>query len=45
MSASLLSIKNLNVAIDRIPVLRDVSMAAPKGSMVGLIGRNVPAKR
>ena len=44
MSASLLSIKNLNVSIDRIPVLRDVSMEVPKGSMVGLIGRNGAGK-
>lgn len=44
MSQSLLSIQNLNVAIDRIPILRDVCMEVPKGAMVGLIGRNGAGK-
>lgn len=44
MSQPLLSIQNLNVAIDRIPILRDVCMDVPKGSMVGLIGRNGAGK-
>ncbi|HYD94508.1 MAG TPA: ATP-binding cassette domain-containing protein [Noviherbaspirillum sp.] len=44
MSASLLSIKNLNVSIDRIPILRDVSLEVPKGCMAGLIGRNGAGK-
>ena len=44
MSQSLLSIQNLNVAIDRIPILRDVNMEVPKGAMVGLIGRNGAGK-
>ncbi|HEY0848036.1 MAG TPA: ATP-binding cassette domain-containing protein [Noviherbaspirillum sp.] len=44
MSESLLSIKNLNVSIDRIPILRDVSLDVPKGCMAGLIGRNGAGK-
>jgi branched-chain amino acid transport system ATP-binding protein len=44
MSQSLLSIQNLNVAIDRIPILRNVCMEVPKGAMVGLIGRNGAGK-
>lgn len=44
MSQSLLSIQNLNVAIDRIPILRDVCMDVPKGCMAGLIGRNGAGK-
>ncbi|HZW11843.1 MAG TPA: ATP-binding cassette domain-containing protein [Noviherbaspirillum sp.] len=44
MSQPLLSIKNLNVAIDRIPILRDVSIDVPKGCMAGLIGRNGAGK-
>ncbi|TCS37059.1 amino acid/amide ABC transporter ATP-binding protein 2 (HAAT family) [Paucimonas lemoignei] len=44
MSQSLLSIQDLNVAIDRIPILRNVNMEVPKGAMVGLIGRNGAGK-
>jgi branched-chain amino acid transport system ATP-binding protein len=44
MSQSLLNIQNLNVSIDRIPVLRDVSLDVPKGCMAGLIGRNGAGK-
>jgi branched-chain amino acid transport system ATP-binding protein len=39
-----LEIRSLNVAIDRIPVLRDVSLDVPVGKMVGLIGRNGAGK-
>lgn len=44
MSQPLLSIQHLNVAIDRIPILRNVCMDVQKGSMVGLIGRNGAGK-
>ena len=44
MSQSLLNIQNLNVAIDRISVLRDVCLDVPKGCMAGLIGRNGAGK-
>ena len=37
-------VRSLNVAIDRIPILRDVSLAVPAGKMVGLIGRNGAGK-
>ncbi|MDO8264015.1 MAG: ATP-binding cassette domain-containing protein [Gallionella sp.] len=43
MSAAL-EIKSLNVAIDRIPILRNVSLQVPAGKMVGLIGRNGAGK-
>lgn len=43
MSAAL-EICSLNVAIDRIPILRNVSLQVPAGKMVGLIGRNGAGK-
>ena len=39
-----LSIQGLNVAIGRIPILNNVDMTVPAGSMVGLIGRNGAGK-
>lgn len=39
-----LEIRGLNVSIDRIPILREVTMAVPAGAMVGLIGRNGAGK-
>jgi branched-chain amino acid transport system ATP-binding protein len=39
-----LEIRSLNVAIDRIPILRDVSLDVPAGKMVGIIGRNGAGK-
>jgi len=39
-----LEVRSLNVAIDRIPILRDVSLDVPAGKMVGLIGRNGAGK-
>ena len=39
-----LEVRGLSVAIDRIPILRDVSLTVPTGSMVGLIGRNGAGK-
>jgi branched-chain amino acid transport system ATP-binding protein len=39
-----LEIASLNVAIERIPILRDVSLEVPTGKMVGLIGRNGAGK-
>lgn len=39
-----LSIRSLNVAIERIPILRDVNLEIPAGSMAGLIGRNGAGK-
>jgi branched-chain amino acid transport system ATP-binding protein len=41
---SALEVRSLNVAIDRIPILRDVSLEVPTGRMVGLIGRNGAGK-
>ncbi len=40
----MLSIANLNVNINKTPVLRDVSLNMDKGSTVGLIGRNGAGK-
>lgn len=39
-----LEIRSLNVAIDRIPILRDVCLEVPAGKMVSLIGRNGAGK-
>jgi branched-chain amino acid transport system ATP-binding protein len=39
-----LSIEGLNVAIQAVQILRDVSLELPTGSMVGLIGRNGAGK-
>ncbi len=39
-----LQVSHLNVAIDRTPILRDVSLEVPSGHMVGLIGRNGAGK-
>lgn len=43
MSAAL-EVSHLFVAIERIPILRDVSLEVPSGHMVGLIGRNGAGK-
>lgn len=40
----MISINNLNVAIQKVPILRDVSLDIDKGAMVGLIGRNGAGK-
>lgn len=40
----MLEIKSLNVSIAGTPILRDVSLTVPTGSMVGLIGRNGAGK-
>ncbi len=39
-----LEIKNLNVSIGNIPILRDVSLSVPSGQMFGLIGHNGAGK-
>lgn len=39
-----LSIHGLNVALGRTPILNNVSLTIPAGSMVGLIGRNGAGK-
>ncbi|MGQ3675864.1 ATP-binding cassette domain-containing protein [Xanthobacter sp. TB0139] len=39
-----LSVSNLDVSIAGIPILRNVNMDVPTGSMVGLIGRNGAGK-
>jgi branched-chain amino acid transport system ATP-binding protein len=39
-----LSIRGLNVAISGVPILREVSLELPQGSMAGLIGRNGAGK-
>jgi branched-chain amino acid transport system ATP-binding protein len=43
MSAAL-DIQSLNVAIEGIPILREVALEVPAGKMVGLIGRNGAGK-
>lgn len=40
----MIEISNLNVSIQRVPILRDVSMSVPTGAMAGLIGRNGAGK-
>jgi branched-chain amino acid transport system ATP-binding protein len=40
----LLRIESLNVAIQSVQILRDVSLALPAGTMAGLIGRNGAGK-
>ena len=40
----MLSIANLNVAIQSVQILRDVSFELPTGTMAGLIGRNGAGK-
>ena len=40
----MLSIANLNVAIQSVQILRNVSLELPSGSMAGLIGRNGAGK-
>jgi branched-chain amino acid transport system ATP-binding protein len=39
-----LNIEHLNVSIQAVQILRDVSLALPTGSMAGLIGRNGAGK-
>jgi len=39
-----LSVSDLDVSIESIPILRGVSMEVPEGAMVGLIGRNGAGK-
>lgn len=39
-----LEVRSLDVAIDRVPILRQVSLDVPAGKMVGLIGRNGAGK-
>jgi branched-chain amino acid transport system ATP-binding protein len=40
----MLKVANLNVAIQSVQILRDVSLELPPGGMVGLIGRNGAGK-
>ena len=40
----MLSIEKLNVAIQSVQILRDVSLELPTGTMAGLIGRNGAGK-
>jgi len=40
----MLEINNLSVNIDRTPILRDISLSLPVGTIVGLIGRNGAGK-
>jgi branched-chain amino acid transport system ATP-binding protein len=40
----MLRIENLNVSIQSVQILRDVSLELPTGSMTGLIGRNGAGK-
>ncbi|MBU0791511.1 MAG: ATP-binding cassette domain-containing protein, partial [Gammaproteobacteria bacterium] len=39
-----LSITGLNVSIESVPILRDVSLSVETGQMVGLIGHNGAGK-
>ncbi len=40
----MLKVENLNVSIQSVQILRDVSLALPVGTMAGLIGRNGAGK-
>jgi branched-chain amino acid transport system ATP-binding protein len=40
----MLEVANLNVAIQSVQILRDVTLTLPTGAMVGLIGRNGAGK-
>ena len=40
----MLKVENLNVSIQSVQILRDVSLALPAGTMAGLIGRNGAGK-
>ena len=40
----MLEIRNLDVAIQSVQILRDVSLELPTGTMAGLIGRNGAGK-
>jgi branched-chain amino acid transport system ATP-binding protein len=40
----MLTVSNLSVSIQNIPILQNVSLNIPEGSMVGLIGRNGAGK-
>ena len=40
----MLKVANLNVAIQSVQILRDVSLDLPEGTMAGLIGRNGAGK-
>ena len=40
----MLRIENLNVSIQSVQILRDISLELPDGSMTGLIGRNGAGK-
>ncbi len=40
----MLKLENLNVSIQSVQILRDVSLALPAGTMAGLIGRNGAGK-
>ncbi|MFA5664092.1 ABC transporter ATP-binding protein [Castellaniella sp.] len=40
----MIAIEHLNVSIQQVPILRDVTLSVPKGQMVGLIGRNGAGK-
>ncbi|QYR19122.1 metal ABC transporter ATP-binding protein [Paenibacillus sp. sptzw28] len=44
MQASPLSIRNLSVAYQKKPVLRDVSFEAPEGKLIGIVGPNGAGK-
>src|SRR5512142_2279196 len=40
----MLSVRNLNVAIQSVQILREISLELPTGTMAGLIGRNGAGK-